>query len=105
MNAHNPIKARSAATSPVRAIPESGREAPEFPCRECNGEGEAEYMGLDEERYHWRTCHRCHGSRVEAPYCETCEGTLTPYGYCFACDDLDSRFVLVERIAPGRIAV
>ena len=80
------------------------RAAPTFPCRHCNGAGEAEYMGLTEDRYHWRTCHVCEGSRVEAPYCDVCQGNLTVDLFCTDCDDWAS-LTYVERISPTRIAL
>lgn len=76
-----------------------------MPCLECGGAGEAEYMGVTEDRYHWRDCHVCDGTGLVAPYCETCEGKLTVDGFCYACEEYGEGFVYVERIAPGRIAV
>lgn len=75
-----------------------------MPCRHCEGEGEAEYMGLTEDRYHWRECHVCEGSRVEAPYCEICSGKLTCDLYCTDCDEW-AALTYVERISPTRVAL
>jgi hypothetical protein len=125
--------AASAEPSPCSnaAIPESGREAldtlpidagtvtavvatrpegraasnPSNYCRECDGAGEVEILALDAVRPVVELCHACEGSGLGEPVCETCQGALTSYGFCFDCADLDSRFVLVERIAPGRIAL
>ena len=78
--------------------------SPTFPCRECEGEGEAQYLALDESDYRWTICHVCEGSRVEAPYCGVCQGSLTCDLYCTDCDEW-AALTYVERIAPGRIAL
>jgi hypothetical protein len=78
--------------------------APTFHCRECDGEGEAQYLALDETEYRWRTCHVCEGSRVEAPYCEICSGKLTCDLYCSDCDEWAS-LTYVDRISPTRVAL
>jgi hypothetical protein len=127
----NPIKARSAAPAsmptvavPVHPLSGAAAEAIDAPlpcvssptgeagasnlsnyCRHCDGAGEVEILALDAVRPVVELCHACEGSGRSDPRCETCEGPLAPDGFCFDCDDLDSRFVLVERIAPGRIAV
>lgn len=98
-----PVSVPSAPASGCSPVPEVGAS---FPCRECNGEGEAEYMALTEDRYHWRECHECGGSGVEAPYCLTCEGKLTVDGFCYDCDAYEEfALTFVERIAPGRVAL
>lgn len=78
--------------------------APTFTCRECSGEGEAQYLALDETEYRWRACHVCEGSRVEAPYCDICQGSLTCDLYCVDCDEWAS-LTFVERISPTRVAL
>lgn len=103
--AANPIGAPSSRDASVGPTGEAG--APNLltsmKCRECDGKGEAEYMALHEDRYHWRRCDKCDGSGEEAPYCETCGGKLTVDLFCYPCDDYG--LVFVERIAPGRIAL
>lgn len=109
MNAPYPIgQSHNVPASRPSAVPvhplAGAAGSPSFPCRECNGAGEAEYMGLCEDRYHWRRCHVCEGSRVEAPYCNTCGETLKADLFCVSCDDYAS-LVYVERISPTRIAL
>jgi hypothetical protein len=84
--------------TPVTAV------APNFPCRECEGEGEAQYLALDETEYRWAECHECGGSGKEAPYCGVCEGRLTCDLYCTECDEWAS-LTYVERISPTRVAL
>jgi hypothetical protein len=81
-----------------------GTAAPAFPCRECGGEGEAQYLALDETEYRWAECHECGGSGKEAPYCGVCEGRLTCDLYCTECDEWAS-LTYVERISPTRVAL
>lgn len=78
--------------------------SPTFPCRACDGEGEAQYLALDESEYRWRTCHVCEGSRVEAPYCGVCQGSLTCDLYCTDCEEW-AALTYVERISPTRVAL
>lgn len=84
-----------AASSPV-----TGAGAT-MPCRECDGKGEAEYMGLCDRYYRWADCHSCNGTGLEAAYCETCEGPLTD-GLCRDCD-FPSGWFLAERMALGMV--
>lgn len=95
MNAHNHSKLGAAeGFSPLPSA------ASTMLCGECDGKGEAEYMGLCEDRYHWRTCHECQGSgKVEAA-CETCGGKLIN-NWCSACDDEGLCFV--ERVSPTQV--
>ena len=100
---HGTPRATRRAEGEAGVIPLSS-VSPTYPCRHCEGEGEAEYMGLTEDRYHWRECHVCEGSGQEAPYCEICSGKLTVDLYCTDCDDWAS-LTYVERISPTRIAL
>lgn len=91
-----------------KPIPLAGTSTPlgvsaSMPCRECDGKGEAEYMGLLDRYYRWATCHSCFGSGVEPLRCGTCEGTLTANGFCMACDDFESGWLLAERSALGMV--
>jgi hypothetical protein len=61
-------------------------------CLACEGKGEAEYMGLCEDRYHWRECHVCEGAGLVAPYCEVCQGKLAVDGYCYGCQEYGEGF-------------
>ena len=75
------------------------------PCLECEGQGEVEVMGLDEDRYHWRSCDDCNGTGyAEKPYCEICQGKLTVDLFCTDCDEWAS-LIYVERISPTRVAL
>lgn len=93
MNAHNHSKLAGGVT------PLAPSASPKMTCRECGGKGEAEYMDLCEDRYHWRVCHVCDGEGLVAPYCETCQGTLVA-GLCRDCD-FPSGWEFAERSALG----
>lgn len=97
----NPIGATETSFV-VRPTEEAG--APNLltsmPCRECNGEGQAEYMGLCDSYYRWADCHKCFGTGREKPYCEVCNKTLTIDGFCIDCDAFAEGFAPPERIAP-----
>lgn len=69
-----------------------------MPCLACDGEGEAEYMGLCEDRYHVRPCHVCDGTGLVEPYCLGCEGPLDASGMCRDCD-YPSGWELAEQAA------
>lgn len=107
MNAQRPSKITGTSVIPCAVVSAAvsvpaNETAATYPCLECSGEGEAEYMGLDETRYTVRDCHVCDGTGLVAPYCEVCEGRLVD-GWCASCEDYG--LVYVERIAPGRIAL
>jgi hypothetical protein len=97
MTAHNfpaavPCRKAGVAPSPVAAPAVPSK----MPCLSCEGKGEAEYMGLCEDRYHWRECHVCEGTGLVAPYCEVCESKLTVDGFCYDCDE----YTFADRVPP-----
>ena len=104
VEALSPLANERAATGEAGSCSPVLSVSPTYPCRHCEGEGEAEYMGLTEDRYHWRECHVCEGSGQEAPYCEICSGKLTVDLFCVECDDWAS-LTYVERISPMRVAL
>jgi hypothetical protein len=70
---------------------------PKQPCLSCQGEGEAEWLALDETAPRWLICDDCGGTGLASkPYCEICEGKLSVDHFCYDCDE----YTFADRVPP-----